>query len=201
MSVIVAVKEKDHILVACDSQISYGGSKAKLSSGYNKAWYVQDCPYGVMGSTGSLRALQVIQVTPNLIEELTQFRNEVDFAYVVSELYPRICNVMEHYKLIAPDTIPVNLPNDFIFAYKDKAWGISFDGAVEELVDYICIGSGAETARGIMETTKDLPALERITRAITACADLTIYVDKDIRVYSTAAEEDKETETKQPIEE
>ena len=189
MSVVIAVKEKDRILVACDSQISYGGSKGTLSADYNKAWYVRDCDCGVMGSTGSLRALQVVQITPNLIDELAQYRNEVDFAYVVSELYPRLCNVMEHYKLIATDMVPVSLPNDFIFAYKDKAWGISFDGAVEELVDYICIGSGAELARGIMEITKDLPAIERIERAISACAELTLYVDKNIRVYSTVDEE------------
>ena len=189
MSLVIAVKEDDHILVACDSQVSCGDWKDTLPVIHNKAWFIDDCPHGVMASSGSLRVLQLIQCTPNLIDEMAQYRNEVDYIYVVTELYNRICEALIHYKAISPDITPLSLPNDFIFAYKDKAYGIECDGSVVELEDYLCIGSGAGVAKGIMETTKDLPAIERIKKAMNASSDLTLYVDKNIRIYSTAEEE------------
>lgn len=201
MSVVIAIKEKDRILVGCDSQASYGGLKTKLTVDHNKAWYIDDCPGGVMASTGTLRTLQLIQATPNLIDELAQFRNEVDFYYVVTELYTRIAKTLEHYRVIPADLVPLTLPNDFIFAYKDNAWLISFDGAAEEITDYLCIGSGAEVARGVLESNKDLPAVERIKAAIKACADLTVYVDSNICVFNTKEEEEEEDVKDKPMEE
>ena len=64
MSVVIAIKDGDHVLVGCDSQATYGGYKTRLTVEHNKAWYIDDCPNGVMGSVGSLRALQLIQGAP-----------------------------------------------------------------------------------------------------------------------------------------
>lgn len=201
MSVVIAIKDGDHVLVGCDSQATYGGYKTRLTVEHNKAWYIDDCPNGVMGSVGSLRALQLIQVTPNLIDELAQYRNEVDFNYVVTELYGRLADTLKHYCVIPSDMVPLLLPNDFIFAYKDKAWLIDADGATMELVDYLCTGSGEEIARGILESTKDLPAMKRIEMAIRACSDLTTSVDNNVCIFSTAAEEELVEDIDKPAEE
>lgn len=189
MSVVVAIKKDNHIIVGCDSQVSCGNKKYRLTTQHNKAWYVDDCPNAVMAFTGGLRAGQLVQVTPGLLDETARLKGEIDFYYMVTEMFSRICALYEHYRIIPKDDVLPPLPCSFIVAYQDNAWHIDMDGAVTEIDDYLVMGSGEEVAMGVLENSKGEDPIERIKNAIKACSDKTIYVDGNVCIFSTAEEE------------
>ena len=58
MSLVIAVKEKDRIVLGADKQASLGNAKDHTNT---KIWRVEDLPGAIMGSVGSARASQIIQ--------------------------------------------------------------------------------------------------------------------------------------------
>lgn len=70
-------------------------------------------------------------------------------------------------------------------AFKDKAWVINDNFSVLEVDEYDVIGSGAEVALGVLNTTNDELVESRITQAIQAAADNTLYVGGDIDILHT----------------
>jgi hypothetical protein len=121
MSVIVAIKDKDRIVMGSDKQGTIGGSKDHTCT---KIWEVIGLPGAIMGGVGSARVSQILQYS-NIIDK-NSFSENIDTAFIITSLTPIIqetlalngikCIVDE--ESISP--IPL-LPNSFIFAYKDKA--------------------------------------------------------------------------------
>lgn len=199
MSLVVAIKTKDGIVMGCDTQVSYGGNKYSLSNDEScKIWDIINCPNGLMGSVGMLRDSQLISahaiVDPNRI-----IANSIDFDYVVCDLYSTICSILESYHRISLEPtydkdgifIPPVLNNEFIFAYKDKAYQISQEGCVRTIDDYLVIGSGADIATGVLDNNYDEPPEERIIEAITTCNKNTLYIDNNV-ILSYTYEKDCE---------
>lgn len=184
MSVVIAIKEKDHIVMGCDKQVTMGELKLKTS---NKIFDIKNCPNGVMGVVGNLRGSQLLQVQDNLINELNLFKDEIDFKYCVTELYEQIYNIFKAYRLVEKKNNEfVNyLDCDFIFAYKDKAFSIDGYGCVFEIDDFLVIGSGFETAQAVLLRNKKKNAETRIKEAIRVCAEKTLYIDNDVVIKST----------------
>lgn len=75
--------------------------------------------------------------------------------------------------------------SQFLLAVGEHTFTIDIDGAIEELNDYLVMGSGAEVAIGVLENNKNKSAKQRIKEAIQACADKTLYVNNDIKILST----------------
>lgn len=190
MSVVIAIKENNHIVLGCDSQVSTYNCKSKLSKENTKIWSVKNCDGALMGSVGLLRITQLIQVQDNLIDELTVLKNGINFQYCVTTLFDKICEILQKYNLLKKQegTIIPDVYNEFIFAYKDKAWLIYSDGSVEEIEDYLVIGSGEEIAKGVLESNKSKCAKMRIKQAIKSCSDMTLYVDDNIVIKTTKGE-------------
>ena len=133
MSLVVAIKTDEGIIMGCDSQVSYGNNKySLLDSSSCKIWNIINCPYGLMGSVGFLRDSQIISAHP-VVDPQRIITDSIDFDYVVCDLYTCLCNILESYHRIslAPTYdehgifIPPILNNEFIFAYKDEAYQIS----------------------------------------------------------------------------
>lgn len=190
MSVVIAIKEKDHIVMGCDKQVTMGELKLKTS---NKIFDIKNCPNGIMGVVGDLRGSQLLQVQDNLINELKLFKDEIDFKYCVTELYEQIYNIFKAYRLVEKKNNEfVNyLDCDFIFAYKDKAFSIDGYGCVFEIDDFLVIGSGFETAQAVLLGNKKKNAETRIKEAIRACAEKTLYIDNDIVIKKTEVKENE----------
>ena len=183
MSLVIAVKEKDRIVLGADKQASLGNAKDHTNT---KIWRVEDLPGAIMGSVGSARASQVIQYS-NIIDK-NLLRQDLDTEFVVRVLAPTIAGGLKSNGVVveAPEGALCDLmPNAFIFAYKDKAWVIWNDFSVSEIEDYLAIGSGSDVAKGALFATPTKNAFERIVTCIDAAAETTLYVDDGIDLLAT----------------
>ena len=188
MSLVIAIKDKDRIVLGADKQASAGGSKDHTNT---KIWPVEGLKGAVMGSVGSARASQIIQyskiIDKNLIED------SISTDYIICALVPAIAASLKSHGIIldpaSGDTCPL-MPNAFLFAYKNRAWMIWNDMSVSELEDYLAIGSGAEVARGALFATPEKNPFDRIVTSIDAAAMTTLFVDNDIDLLATEIFED-----------
>ena len=188
MSVVIAIKEKNSIIMGCDSQVTIGQLKDRLSKDHNKIFKIKNCKHGLMGVVGFCRDSQLLSVQDNLIDKLHILENKIDYDYVVKNLYSDIYKVLLDNNRIDKDSNGNNVNytnNHYIFAFKDSAWLICCDGTVFEIDDYLVTGSGEEIAIGVLENNKGKSAEERIKEAIKSCSDKTIYVDNKVVIKST----------------
>ena len=190
MSVVIAVKDKNTgaVTVGCDSQVSCGNLKNKLNGDSCKIWRYNGISTIIIGGVGFLRDIQLVQTCHDLIDELDILKMKVDYEYCVTKLFTRIYKLMTDYNrvTISKEGVPsANIESKFLIAFADKAFIIDNDGAVTEIADYLVLGSGEEVASGVLENNKNKAPKTRIIEAIEACAERTLFVNKDITVLST----------------
>lgn len=194
MSLVIAIKDKNRIVLGADKQTSVGNNKDHLAT---KIWEVADLPGALMGSVGSVRASQILQyselIDKNSLGEIPTFE------FIVRSLVPIIHATLDAngVRCAIPsedEGVSVMMPNCILFAYKDRAWMIWHDFSVTEIEDYLAIGSGSDIAKGVLFATADKNPFERIVTAIDAAAETTVYVDDGIDILMT---EEKPTDLKQ----
>ena len=194
MSLVVALSHKNRIILGSDKQVSFGNNK---NHSCIKIWEVKGLPGAIMGGVGTARASQIIQYTDIIDKNDLQVEPTTEF--VVNSLVPIIVGVLKQNGVVVePDAENeascIMMPNTFIFAYKDKAWLIYNDLSVQEIEDYMVIGSGADVARGVLwATSNSKNPFDRITQCIEAAAESTLFVDDgiDILVTEDRAGDDK----------
>ena len=183
MSLVIAIKDKDRVVLGADKQVSTGGSKEHTST---KIWPVDELPGAVMGSVGSARASQIIQYAS--VIDKNMISKDVDTDFIICSLAPTIAAGLKANGInveVKDDDVCTMLPNSFIFAYKDKAWLIWNDLSVSELTEYFAIGSGSDVAKGALFATKKHNPFERIVTAIDAASESTLFVDDGIDLLVT----------------
>ena len=192
MSVVVAIKENGKIMMGADSQCTKGGTRRSLSNPNNyKIWKVLDSENCLLGHVGLVREANVIRVARDLVPEMAQIKDKVDFSFVVKRLVPTMFEELEEYRVIKKGDNPPEFDSSFLFAYKDKLFYISGNGTVIEIDDYCAIGSGECEAIGSLLSTEGESPDERIKKAIKASAANDIYVDYPIVITDTESTEFK----------
>ena len=207
MSVVIAIKENGVTYMAADTQVSFGDSKRHLKSdSLQKIWAVADIPHCIMGGVGLARDLNLIRYcTSELIPEASVLKNEINVGTIMLNTVPAIFESIRNYTQLVTGCdkdIPIN--SEFVLAYKDKIFDIAPDGTVEEIEDYIAIGSGADAALGSLKHTIDEPIYDRLIKALDAAAESNLYVSepyvyidtKDGELMDLIFDEDIETEDK-----
>ena len=194
MSLVIAIKDKNRIVLGADKQTSIGNNKDHLAT---KIWEVSDLPGALMGSVGSVRVSQILQYS-ELIDK-NSLGEMPTFEFIVRSLVPIIRATLEGNGVRcsfpeSEDSVSVMMPNSLLFAYKDRAWMIWHDFSVSEIYDYLAIGSGSDIAKGVLFATTEKNPFERIVTAIDAAAENTVYVDDGIDLLVT---EEKSTDFKQ----
>ena len=190
MSVVVAIKENGKIMMGADSQCTKGGTRRSLSNPNNyKIWKVLDSENCLLGHVGLVREANVIRVARDLVPEMAQLKDKVDFSFVVKRLVPTMFEELEEYRVIKKGDNPPEFDSSFLFAYKDKLFYISGNGTVIEIDDYCAIGSGECEAIGSLLSTEGESPEERIKKAIKASAANDIYVDYPIVITDTESTE------------
>lgn len=182
MSLVVAIKDKDRIVLGADKQASTGNSKDHTNT---KIWTVEELPGALMGGVGSARASQIIQYS-QVIDK--NFTGPINTEFVICALVPTIAATLKANGIAttaSEEDSCTMIPNVFIFAYKEKAWVIWHDLSVVEIADYFAIGSGADVARGALFATKEKNPFERIVTCIDAAAESTLFVDDGIDLLTT----------------
>lgn len=184
MSLVVAIKDNNRIVLGADKQVSTEFNKDHTCT---KIWAVPELPGACMGGVGSARANQIIQYS-QIIDKNDVDEDNFDTGYVVTKVVPSIvatlkANGMDCELKDAPSVL--TCPNTFLLAYKDKAWLIWNDLSVSELDEYLAIGSGADVATGALFATKDENPFERIVTCIDAAAETTLFVDNGVDLLAT----------------
>ena len=189
MSLVVAIKDKDRIVLGADKQASTGGIKDHTNT---KIWELEELPGAVIGAVGSARASQIIQYSQVIDKNMISSNTDIDTEFIVRVLAPTIANGLRNNG-VAVDSEDAKcdmMPNAFIFAYKDRAWTIWHDLSVSEINEYFAIGSGSEVARGVLYATPEKNPFERIVTSIEAAAESTLYVDNGIDLLATGKYEE-----------
>lgn len=189
MSLVVAIHDKDRIVLGADKQVSSGDSKDHTIT---KIWPVAELPGAVMGSVGSARASQIVQYSNIIDKNLAD--SGISTEFVICSLAPTIAAGLKANGIVITakdDEFCELMPNSFIFAYGDKAWMIWNDLSVTEIGDYLAIGSGSDVARGaLFATKKNKNPFERIVTSIDAAAESTLFVDDGIDLLATKPHKD-----------
>lgn len=189
MSIVIAIKHKNKIYLGCDSQVTQGSNKTSLPPQHTKVFPLNSHHEVIVGAVGSLRDAQIIAVEDGIIDDRTIYRGEINFDYMVKETFSNIYTILAKYNRIAKDkngNLENYIDDNFIFAFKDKAWLLTQEGCVFEIKDYLVCGSGSDVAKGSLDLTKDIKnPIDRIKAAIKACADNTLYVDSNVTILTT----------------
>ena len=190
MSVIIAIKDKKRhcIVCGCDSQVTCGTTKRKLTGEATKLWKHNELPFLIVGGVGSLRDIQLVQTNEDMFHEKALFMGGIDYRYMVNNFVDDLYKLMlDHNRIeILQTNIPSpNMGSSFLVAFDDTAFEVGQDGSVIEIDDFLVLGSGTEVAMGVLSNNKDKEPKQRIIEAIKACAENTIYVNNDILIMDT----------------
>ncbi len=186
MSVVVAVKNGDHVLVGCDSQMTYGYTKEILTN-QRKMWKPTDNKNIVMGLVGTVRDANILSVAEEWIDELTELKNDFNLKYVIKTIVPKMFRELEdNGRLRIKDGIK-SIDSIVTFAYRDMAYSIDFDGAVVEMEDILVNGSGYSLCLGAWDSIKDenIPVQEKLIRVIKAACEKNLFINYPIIIMNT----------------
>jgi hypothetical protein len=119
MSLVIAIKDKDRIVLGADKQTSVSDFKDHSST---KIWPVEELPGALMGSVGTCRASQIIQYA-NIIDK-NLINGDLSTDFIICSLAPTIAAGLKAHGIVVEPGENGScdmMPNSFIFAYKDKA--------------------------------------------------------------------------------
>lgn len=190
MSVVVAIKDGSRVWVGCDSQVTSGYTKSTLKS-QMKIWKPEDDNEIVMGLVGDLRDSNILSTAKEWIEELPKLKNEVNFKYIVRNLVPKIFKELNSFGRMKTKDGMQFIESNIIFAYKDKAFNIYYDGTVTEMNDILADGSGHRLCLGAWNglKDKDIPIKDKLVQVIKAACQNDLYVNYPIIIMNTKNDE------------
>lgn len=187
MTVIVgALTRKDGIVLAADSELSYG-SWQKEDGFPSKLWVDREHGY-IFGGCGTLREIQVLQYHV----EWPKFRpNEHELMkFAITEVVPSIRSGIADHGILNTSKGVESLDSSFIMAWDENLIGVYTDFAVTEGVNgRIAMGAGYAEAYGSLGEngpwTKDdvIEAARRATLTAQGVGGDIYYVStKDLKI-------------------
>ena len=175
MSIVVGMKQKNKVWLACDKQITTGDTKAFLVSPHNKIVSVPERPGILIGSVGYLRGINLLETNNSYIDELCYYKNQIDYNYMVN-IFPLLLNELycAHRFTTQEENKPLNLENKFLLATPKSLFEVGNDGSVLE-IDRTAIGSGSDLVLGIINSYQkdnysDSEMIEILQKAIKAAS-------------------------------
>lgn len=152
MSVVVGLKYKNKVWLACDRQVTSGDTKTILQHSHNKIVHVPNREGILVGSVGLLRGINLLETNNSYIDELCYLRGEIDYDYMVNAFPLLVKELFVNYEMISDDEKVLNLRNEFLVAVDENLYSVGFDGSVLEIDDFFAIGSGSELAYGSLSS-------------------------------------------------
>ena len=194
MSVIVALKYKNGVLIGADKQCSSFNIKEDNNAiKINKTKYSNNC----MGVVGSLRDANIILNKNKLIKEIKILdKKEIDFKYVVNIIVPNLFEILRKNNRVSSLNNIETLSSTFVYCTNKNLYMIFGDGAVVEREDFITVGCGSDEVRGYLNTlnlenlTKE-KATEIIQNSIQKSCKDDIYINDKIDLIYLESEESK----------
>lgn len=151
MSVVIGFKQKDKVWLACDKQVTTGERKAFLAN-HHKIIAVPERDGVIIGSVGVLRGINLLETNNNYIDELTYYKEGIDYNYMVNAFPILVNDLYVAHGMIGEDEQTLNLRNEFLVATDTHLFEVGWDGSVMESQMFAAIGSGAELAFGVLSS-------------------------------------------------
>ena len=193
MTVVVAIKDGDVIIMASDSSCTRGDNEMSIREGNSKVWevYIENLGSVLIGFGGNFATCQSLRysyIFPSMDKKYTTIQ-----AYLSSCVQPSIMKFLQDRFLSAKhqeSILSYHKENTYewalLFATKGQIFTLSPCGDVEETIEnYAAIGDGAQCALSALST---LRVLSLYTNQV-----LTLRSDQKLEVACNAAEKWKNT--------
>ena len=197
MSVVLAVKDGDRILMAGDSQVSRGSVKMTLNS-FNsmKVFKVNGHEGMVMGVAGAYRDSNILSTMDSLYDPiLDKAHEEIDFKFVVRNVVPALINELNEWGRVSNDAdAGYTSKSTILLAKDDKCYNIDHDFSVTELCydgEAMAIGSGADISLAVYNALADIEGMdikEKLIKAVSQACQDDLYVNFPIIIHDTTSD-------------
>jgi len=177
VSVIVAIKDDDKVIMACDTRMSndYG-----YEDSYNSRPKAIIVKKGILvGVSGCLGVLDIISTS--LKDYLSENMSRIDIAF---KFIPALREKLENTCLLDSDGY---MESSILIAIRNKIYEICGNFDVSEKDEYGAIGIGKNCALGSFYTSKDV-SVSQITRAyyaVKSAGNFMLGVSPEVFVAST----------------
>lgn len=199
MSVVLAVKDGDRILMAGDSQVSRESVKMTINS-FNsmKVFKVNGHEGMVMGVAGSYRDSNILSTMDSLYDPilLDRTHEEIDFKFVVRNIIPALINELDEWgRLYNDEDAGYVSRSTMLLAKDDKCYNIDYDFSVSELCydgEAMAIGSGADISLAVYNALADIEGMdikEKLIRAVSQACQDDLYVNFPIIIHDTTSDD------------
>lgn len=183
MSVLVAIKDKNRIVVGVDVRMS---SCETYIDSYNrrpKAIHINNKKDIIVGGVGNIGLVDILKQL--LTDYQTSDLYSMDRAFIVKYIIPALVVSVRDYEMTDKEG---KMDGVLMVAVKDKAFIITGNYSVEEVVKYVAEGSGREAALGSLYTTSKMAMSpeEKIKIAIESAGSCVNTVSKMSYIGDTA---------------
>lgn len=196
MSLVVAIKNKNEILMGCDSQVTCDGNKRVSNNLNKKMWKPQDGL--LMGMSGDYRDINLLYTYEGKWID-AEHRDGIDLNYVVRGIVEKIYKELNTYGRVRLINGIASISSSVMVAFKGRIFLIGDDFSVIEYDDYAATGSGSQYGFGALEgiirnLSRSIPMsnIDIILEVIKAGCANDIYESGPIIIMST---EDNEIRT------
>ena len=154
MSVLVAIKGKDRVVVGVDTRMSCGNSYSDSYKSRPKALHVNKEKTVIVGGVGNIT---LVDLFSSIVEDHLKTGEDIDRKYILRYMVPELIMQIDAYQIMPRDRDNTYIDGVLFLGIKDKGYVITGNATVEELVDYVAIGSGQDAASGSLYTTAHFP--------------------------------------------
>ncbi len=150
MSVVIAIKYNEGVILASDKQASYGNLKNDSCKKIFKSKY-SETAYGMAGSTRDIDILSC-----NIVD-LMNYKDildnvEMDKTYVVNNIVNNIFDLLIDKNFTYKDA--VELDGQYLIVSNQRIFQMFCNGAILEYENFCTIGSGGQLAKGLLENVR-----------------------------------------------
>ena len=183
MSVIVAIKDKNRIVVGVDVRMSCGESYMDSYARRPKAIHVNNKRDIVVGGVGNIGLVDVLK------QQIAEYQEKdlygIDRAWIVKYIIPALVVQVKDCEMTDKEG---KMDGMLVLAIKDRAYIIGGNYSVEEVEKYAAEGSGRDAALGSLYTTSKLAMTpeEKIKIAIESAGSCVNTVSKMSYIGDTA---------------
>lgn len=188
MSIIIALKNKDGIIVGADKQITCMGNS------FHTANKIKQFKYSniIIGTVGYLRDSQIIEKQEEIInwEDIVK-KIHINYNYIIDKFIFNIYNIFKSENRIRTEDNIDSFNSDFLIATNEGLFIIENDMSIIECENFATIGSGLELVNGYLNTLNNFSEMtmkecENILHiAIKKSCKNNIGIDENIDILKT----------------
>ena len=176
MTVIIAAKKEDEIIVGADKRVTSGDMI--LDENSSKIILKEFTIENIIEPIRRDEFLIAFSGVYSLFELLKTYKppvmnhNDTFFKYLHQDLIPSLNGYLRKYNFIQDFNGIDGVDWELLIVYQDKMYSVEFNlGIIEITSDYFASGTARDIAYGSLHTSKHLNHLEsRVKKAIRACA-------------------------------